>query len=749
MNTLPATSQARLSAGAAFACLTLSLNAQSQPEPQMETTASPSEPPSEEVVQLSVFEVNTARDVGYRAGTTLAGTRIGEELKNIPQTISVLTPDFIKDIAATDTFDAMKFAIGGAYKPTNSFNVNTFVFRGVVNSFQSRNYFLWYNPSDGFSTERIDVVRGPNAILFGDADPGGMMNINTKRALFNDSTAVSVKIGSWNNERGTLDINRVITSKWAARINLVYEEKDNWQHWVGQRRKGIHFTTTWQPTTNMHIRLEGEYQHMKRRVPQTIPVDQYTHWDGETPYVYNSENGPTGTLRLNSAKAASYWVWDNTTGELKNWKGFGQTGGLPDTQSKAVKDSSIFERGSHFYGPAYSHNYEFNTETLTLEQKAGPDLTIQATGNMTFDTNYRTQTANGLNVLHRDPNPTLPGGGANPHFGDYYLDYQWQAARAHHYIPEGRLNIVYDWQPVSWMKQRLFGGLSVRKESFNNTQQREVIVNNPSVPKLNDASVQVYRRVYLEDGDDLSVVGNRETFTDPTTGYTSGFRTTNATNRNDTYTSNAQLNASGEYLGGKLRSLLGVRRDYYRGYTQTGVRNSVGLNDRTGVPSVLAIEGYNTAFTTGGIWQPKKELTFYVTRSGSYRPRGAGAVLIDGSPIGAQLGSGEEAGFRVDLKGGKFYVQACVFDIKESNIVTSEIPITAINSIWTALGQTDNEVSTSTSDTSAVRSKGWELETWVNLVPGWTLQFGYGFADPKSSDLTPATLAYINQNMGS
>ncbi|MSU48304.1 MAG: hypothetical protein EXS37_04290 [Opitutus sp.] len=706
-------------------------------------------------VVLSVFEVSDSKDVGYRASVTASGTRTGEELKNVPQTITVLTNEFLRDTGATDSLNAMEYVIGGGNKPLNSLDVNRFVFRGAINVAPSRNFHAWFVPSDSFSTERIDIVRGPNSILFGEGDPGGMMNINTKRAKFRNEVSVASRVGSWNQFRNTVDANYLVRPNLGVRVNLVYDTRDNWQKWVGHERQGIHFTTTLRSKSgDTQLRYEGEYGKYIRRVPQVFPKDQFSLWDGRTPYAFNAATGPAGTQRLSSATGTNQWVWDNTVGALRDWRGFGQTGGLTDLQTSNVKDPAIVPRGSNFFGPSYQHNFEYDSHTLMLDHRVGRDLTLQIEGTVSTDTIHRENTSE--NMLRRDPNATMPGGVPNPNFGAYYLDYLFTIARNHHFSPSTRLSTVYDWKPAAWMRQRFFGNFSVRYEQFGTNTTREAIVNNAAVPAFNGNGARIFHRVYLKNGDDATNVADNTLIRDAATGLQSAFRTTQAKNLTDLYLGNAQLNASGQYFDGKFRTLFGLRRDNYRNYQTPSVRDAVtGEFNRAGQVSALASKAYNTSHTAGVMWQPTSRYTLYVAQATSFRTRPADAVRIDGTSVGPQVGKGGELGLRLDFLEGKFYVQGCVFDLDQKlRVLSVPSTISTINAIWASTaanairpGYVNNSLVSGTNDTDALNSKGYELETWLNLVPGWTLQGGYSFSNPKSTDVAPISTAYIKANL--
>ena len=100
-----------VTAAAAFALSALGfpLAAQTAPPPPPAAPA----PAAGQVVQMSVFEVSSDRDLGYRAMSSIAGSRTGEDLRNVPMPINVLTEEFLRDIDATDLLEAARFSTGG------------------------------------------------------------------------------------------------------------------------------------------------------------------------------------------------------------------------------------------------------------------------------------------------------------------------------------------------------------------------------------------------------------------------------------------------------------------------------------------------------------------------------------------------------------------------------------------------------------------------------------------------------------
>jgi len=163
--------------------LTGSLVAQSARLPATDS----SEP--EKPVQLSPFTVSTDQDRGYTAASTLAGSRLNTNLKDTPAVIGVITAELINDLGGTDLKDLASFGAGVYFEGRDNVN-DTLAFapvvriRGISSSTSgiARNYFLTSVPIDAAVIERIEIPRGPNAVLYGDGPLGGIINSNSKRA---------------------------------------------------------------------------------------------------------------------------------------------------------------------------------------------------------------------------------------------------------------------------------------------------------------------------------------------------------------------------------------------------------------------------------------------------------------------------------------------------------------------------------------------------------------------------------------
>ena len=144
----------------------------------------------ESIFELSPFSIQEDESIGYQALSTLAGTRIKTALRDTGAAISVITPEFLEDIGAVDAASVLSYSLntevsgeqgnfaGGVETGDDRSNpaVNGQRVRGISPASLTRGYFLTDIPFDSYNTTRITINRGPNSLLFGVANPGGVIN---------------------------------------------------------------------------------------------------------------------------------------------------------------------------------------------------------------------------------------------------------------------------------------------------------------------------------------------------------------------------------------------------------------------------------------------------------------------------------------------------------------------------------------------------------------------------------------------
>ncbi len=129
------------------------------------------------MVVLSPFTVTTTKnDRGYRASNSIGGTRINTPLKDVPMNIQVVTDEFMRDIAAFDASESLKFQAGVTVGSRDADRDTAVTIRGFSTAWQMREGFRRYDTSDSINISRQEVVAGPAAVLYGVSQPGGIIN---------------------------------------------------------------------------------------------------------------------------------------------------------------------------------------------------------------------------------------------------------------------------------------------------------------------------------------------------------------------------------------------------------------------------------------------------------------------------------------------------------------------------------------------------------------------------------------------
>jgi len=216
----------------------------------------------EEIVRLSPFAVQESADIGrYQAAQTSSGSRIRMDLMDSTQNISVLTNDFIGDIGAARVLDAVKYTAGisAGINPELS---DIMVIRGFLDNYPAIDGFTanLVQNLDPIIIERVEVVKGPNAIIAPSGNPGGLVNNVTKRPLFTNKGHLSYQVGRYDSNRAEVDANYVVRpDKMAVRVVGAFTDADSYmQHKFYQNVTVMPmFTYRISPTSEFTVQLQA------------------------------------------------------------------------------------------------------------------------------------------------------------------------------------------------------------------------------------------------------------------------------------------------------------------------------------------------------------------------------------------------------------------------------------------------------------------------------------------------------------
>ncbi len=215
-------------------------------------------PADKEAIQLPTFTVDSSRDVGYQATNTASISRVNRPLKDIPQSISILNEELLRDVGALDFSQAVQYSTNINFQIANA--DTNFTIRGLTSRSFFVNFLSRVTPTDSYMTERIEVVHGPASVIYGQQDSGGIVNTITKRArLGQNKTTIELTGGNYDMVRSTFDTNIALGKTQALRVAGLYHTQDNNRAYAELERQGLYADYLWQINPTTSLRLFGEY----------------------------------------------------------------------------------------------------------------------------------------------------------------------------------------------------------------------------------------------------------------------------------------------------------------------------------------------------------------------------------------------------------------------------------------------------------------------------------------------------------
>lgn len=231
-----------------------------------ETAAATTELPMLEVEGRGFRERADGPVEGYRATRSGSATRTDTPIREIPQSISVVPRQVLEDLGATRVESALDYAGGIARQ--NNFGGQTlfeYAVRGFTTSEFYRNGFPvnrgYQATPDAASIERVEVLRGPAALLYGRGDPGGTFNIVTRQPGDVAQYGLTGQADSRNSLRGTVDAGGPLdpAGRFLYRLGAGTETTRSFREFVETDRQFLAPNLTWRLSPETTVTLEAEF----------------------------------------------------------------------------------------------------------------------------------------------------------------------------------------------------------------------------------------------------------------------------------------------------------------------------------------------------------------------------------------------------------------------------------------------------------------------------------------------------------
>jgi hypothetical protein len=798
------TSRYGLSLALAFG-LAATLNAQTAtppppaPEPVDTTASTPGAVSDQAPIVLSTFTVDTSTDRGYVAVNSLAGGRNNTPLAITPTTVTSLTSAFIDDLQLTSATDALKWtmnAVPANFAPNvgsgNQFNSWATNLRGAGAGPQGGtpptvNYFPIYAVKDFFNVDRFEIDLGPNSILFGVGNLGGVTASYTKKPRFDeDFTVMDLQVTSFGGARATFDVNQMATlfkkNDFGLRLNLLADRDEGWRKDDIIKRLGVSLATTLKLSDATSLRLDAEvYQIILPQFAQNLN-DQYSQWDGKTASQTWGATPTGGTANTQSMAEwggpSSFQLWIPAEGQLMNWGAGYRATGLSDGP---FYTTAVLRPGSYqlngvaaevvpalpsrdfTVGPTDGNNtLKYYTLTAYIDQQLGKNSELELSAYRYSDSEISKNFESPSNVSI-DINKQLPNGMPNPEYGQKYSDMFLDQQVQDHSVNEfrGQLNYHFD---TNVFNIPLKEWMSVSAgDEFHLLLTREYMGSfTDNYPEPFTAST------YTSD-----MIWAREYWDHPNTainlpseinGHPVGYQPL-PFNWFD-----HDLSEQIRYLGAvsqtrlwddRLNITLGARHDSYKSDLLQSVRPPFNLPYPEG--HTFENDTGNT-YSAGVVGYFTKQIAAVYNFSENFAPIGGGtAPGLGGEAFGPATGKSNSFGLRFSTDDGKYYITTDYYvDKSHGRISNDNIPIQSIWNDYYKAGGTatdlgpagvlsgtapNQQTQFNYADTEDIKDSGYEISATANPTPNWRFQASYAIPKSVEDNDLPGSRAYFNSHL--
>ena len=249
----------------------------------------------------------------YQTDVIGSATKTLTPLRDVPQSVTVITKEQIRDQQMQSIGDVVRYTPGLSVHQGEN-NRDQVIIRGQSTS---ADFFLngvrddsqYYR--DLYNLERLETLKGPNAMIFGRGGGGGVINRVTKEANFSSLREVTLTGGSFNNKRASVDFEKPFDDKVAFRLNSMYEHSDSFRKFVNVSRFAFNPSFTIVPTKQTRFTVSYEFARDRRTAdrgitsfhgrPADVPISTF-YGNPDDSHVRSNVNLLSGTFEQQSGR---------------------------------------------------------------------------------------------------------------------------------------------------------------------------------------------------------------------------------------------------------------------------------------------------------------------------------------------------------------------------------------------------------------------------------------------------------------
>ena len=365
---------------------------QKQIEIKKDQTASVAIILTEDAKRLSEVIISTGKRLNSRP---VAIGKMDIHPMDLPQSLAIVGQGMIREQQAQRLGDVIK-NVNGVYVTTTrgavqeSFGARGYSF-GSTNLFKNGARVNSGTMPEMSSLERVEVLKGSSAILYGQVAPGGIVNMVTKQPKFNFGGEVSMRVGSFDLYKPAFDVYGPISSIIAYRLNGTYEKAGSYRNGVKSERYYVNPSLLFKFNDNTDLVLEGDYLKHNFTPDFGIPsldntkipaLPRSAFFGADWQYSNVQQSTATATLRHRFSNA---WKL-NTSFSYQNY----QRDYLAIERLQAAANGDLNrplgrqQNGENYYTGQVNLNGKFATGRIEHSLLAGADADRTVTDNTDF-----------------------------------------------------------------------------------------------------------------------------------------------------------------------------------------------------------------------------------------------------------------------------------------------------------------------------------------------------------------------------
>jgi iron complex outermembrane recepter protein len=561
--------------------------------------------------QLQTVEVTGRSARKYNSDYSFSATRTSILNKELPQSLGTVTKELIADRQAFQLADAVKIVPGVI--PSSYYN--QYAIRGIsqneegqiINGMRTRQYYFLQPLTTNI--ERVEVIKGPASATFASVDPGGSINLVTKKPLAVNRREVSLALGSFSTLRGTLDFTGPLNKEKTLlyRLNGAYQEARSYRDLVKNNSLLLSPSFSYIPNNRTAVNVEMIMSNMNGNLDRGQPIF----------------GAVAGATDLNSTPISLNLGAAN---DFFKSKEFMMTGSL-----------------SHKFNNAISFNAAY------MKQTWQEDLQEHRTTNA-FAVDILNQPVNslaGMQFVQRKQNWNIDNVNA-------YFNFKFATGKAKH-----ELLVGYDLN--SWEKLKGSGQNAARGFLLNNgtvansfvlanaANYQTITYNGRTLPKPNVNHFDLTNPSYTVRNINDYVMNSR-------TAVPSALTTNNA------------LYIQEQLRWNRFILLVSLRQEWFKDITNYEAPNETSFTNSKLLPRIGLTYSINQKINVYATYlegfQPQSNTVTLMPNTGSFFQTAKSAALF--KPLESDL---KEIGAKATLWGGRLNINAAIYEINQRNLL--------------------------------------------------------------------------------